>query len=233
MTREFNRNIFIMLFAIMIGIIIITYFVADIVNRSKIETLTTEYDTQITTMNEQNQNFINCFFKASIVLDQAREDRAFGNYHFDLAFLWYNSALYEKDNSTLELYKTRGIDNCTESFTYYLNSYANFGDATAYFKETISNTTYYRHKDLINQYINLTYSGSNLSMLRYNASSYLMYLLENLTFDPLNNSAAYTTNVSNLLGLFYAAMDNYNEELTVYDDIQQAIDEYEFFDEIR
>ena len=233
MAREFDRNTFIMLSAIMVGVVIITYFAADIVNRSKIETLTTEYDTQITTINEQNQNFINCFFKASVVLDQAREDRAFGNYHFDLAFLWYNSALYEKNSSTLELYKIRGIDNCTESLPYYVNSYGNFEDARIYFKETMSNTTYDRHINIIELYINLTYSGSNLSMHRYNASLYLMYLLENLTFDPLNNSATYKTNVSGLLTLFYATMDSYNEELKVYDDIQQAIDEYEFFEEIR
>jgi len=233
MAREFTKSMFAMLVAIMMGVFIITYFVADIVNRSKIETLATEHDIEITTINEKNENFINCFFKASVVLDQAREDRAFGNYHFDLAFLWYNSALYEKNSSTLELYKTRGIDNCTESLPYYVNSYGNFEDARIYFKETISNTTYDRHITIIDLYINLTYSGSNLSMHRYNASLYLMYLTENLTFNFESNNVTYLSNVSELLTLFNMAIQSYNTELEKYNGYQQEIDEYEFFDEIR
>ena len=81
---------FIMLLAIMIGAIIITFFIADIVNRSKLETLTTEYEAEITTISSKSENFTSYFLKSSVVLDQAREDLSFGNYHFDLAFLWYN-----------------------------------------------------------------------------------------------------------------------------------------------
>ena len=63
MAREFNRNMFIMLLAIMIGAIIITFFIADIVNRSKLETLTTEYEAEITTISSKSENFTSYFLK--------------------------------------------------------------------------------------------------------------------------------------------------------------------------
>ena len=50
MAREFTKNMFVMLVAIMVGVFIITYFVADIINRSKIETLTTEHVAKIKTL---------------------------------------------------------------------------------------------------------------------------------------------------------------------------------------
>ena len=227
MAREFNRNMFIMLLSIMIGAITITYFIADIVNRSKIETLTTE----ITNVKEKGENFTSYFLKSSVVLDQAREDRAFGNYHFDFAFVWYSSALAEKNNSTMELYKMRGIDNCTNAMPNYINSHDNFEDAGIYFRETKNYTDYEKYLTILNLYINLTASGSRLSILRYNATKYLMYLTENLTF--VDNNVTYLGNVSDLLLLFNMTIDSYNEELEEYEGYQDEIDEYEFFDEIR
>ena len=70
-------------------------------------------------------------------------------------------------------------------------------------------------------------------MLRYNASLYLMYLTENLTFDETNNSAAYLENISFVLMSFSSTIESYNNELEEYNNYQNAIDEYKFFDEIR
>jgi len=233
MAREFNRNMFIMLLAIMLGVIIITFFIADIVNRSKLESLTTEYKAEISTISSKSENFTSYFLKSSVLLDQARGDLAFGNYHFDLAFLWYNSALSEKDNSTLQLYKTRGIDNCTSAMPNYIYSRDNYLDAKSYFNDTKLFTSYKLYLDILDLYVSLTDSGSNLSMLRYEASLYLMYLLENLTFDELNYSAAYLVNVTDLLMAFSSSVEAYNNELKQYNNYQSAIDEYEFFEETR
>ena len=233
MAREFNRNMFIMLLAIMIGAIIITFFIADIVNRSKLETLTTEYEAEITTISSKSENFTSYFLKSSVVLDQAREDLAFGNYHFDLAFLWYNSALSEKDSITLEVYKTRGIDNCTISLPNYIYAHDNYQDAKSYFNDTKLFTNYQLYLDILDIYISLTESGSNLSMFRYDASVYLKYLTENLTFDETNNTVEYLVNVTDLLMEFNFAMESYNNELENYNNYQNAIDEYEFFEEER
>ncbi len=233
MARVFSRNLFIMLLAIMIGAILITFFVADIVNRSTIETLTTEYRAEISTISSKSENFTSYFLKSSVLLDQARGDLAFGNYHFDLAFLWYNSALAEKDNSTLQLYKTRGIDNCTSALPNYIYSNYNYQDSKSYFNETKLFTTYKLYLDILDLYICLTDSGSNLSILRYDATLYLMYLLENLTFDELTSGVVYMENVTDLLMAFGSAVQAYNNELEQYNEYQGAIDEYEFFEEER
>jgi hypothetical protein len=233
MAREFNRNMFIMLLAIMLGAIIITFFIADIVNRSKLETLTTEYKAEITTISAKSENFTSYFLKSSVVLDQAREDLAFGNYHFDLAFLWYNSGLSEKNISNLELYKTRGIENCTLAMPNYINSHDNYLDAKSYFNDTKLFTSYKLYLDILDLYISLSDSGSNLSTLRFDASLYLMYLTENLSFDKINNTVVYLENVTDLLMAFSSTMEAYNNELGEYNNYQGAIDEYQFFEEQR
>lgn len=233
MGREFNKNMFIMLLSVMAGIIIITYFVADIVNRSKIETLTTHYEGEITTVKGKSENFTSYFIKSSVILDQAREDRAFGNYHFDLALLWYQSALSEKDSSLFELYKLRDIENCTNAMPYYYNSYLNFKEARNYFNDTKSYTDINKYLNILDLYVGLTESGSRLTMLRYNASIYLMLLTENLTFNPVNNSVTFLENVSGLMAMFAGFMGAYEMELDIYESYQDEIDGYEFFEEIR
>ena len=233
MSKEFTRNMFVMLLSIMIGVIIITYFIGDIINRSKIDTLTAEHKEEIITLKGQNENFTSHFLKSSGVLDQAREDRAFGNYHFDLGLLWYQSALSQKNASLMELYKSRGIDNCTNALPNYLNSNLNFLEAKNYFNETKVFISYIKYIKLLDLYVNLTDAGSRLTMLRYEATIYLMYLTENLTFNPESNNVTYLTNVTDLMMLFGGAMYDYGEVLEEYGEYQEEIDEYEFFDEIR
>ena len=232
MARIFNRNMFVMLFAIMIGVIIITYFAADIVAQGKIKNLTTQYKGEITTVKSDSENFTSRFIKSINILDQAREDRAFGNYHFDLGFLWYESALSERNFTYFEQYKERGIDNCTNAMPKYYYSYLNFEEAKQYFNQTISfaNQNYI---EVLNIYVKLTASGSKLTLLRHEASLYLMYLLENLTFDPINNTAGYMGNVTDLIALFEYTMIQYGAEEDIYDGLEEDLDDYEFFEEIR
>jgi hypothetical protein len=233
MVKEFTRNMFVMLLSIMIGVIIITYFIGDIINRSKIETLTAEHKEEIVTLKGRNENFTSHFLKSSGILDQAREDRAFGNYHFDLGLLWYQSALSQKNITLLDLYKIRAIDNCTNAFPNYLNSYYNFLESKDYFNETKAFITYTKYLNLLDLYINLTDAGSRLTMLRYDATKYLMYLTENLTFNPETNNVTYLMNVTDMMMLFNGAMFGYGEVLEEFEEYQEEIDEYEFFDEIR
>lgn len=216
MAREFGRNMFIMLLAIMIGAIVITYFAADIVNRSKIETLSTKHTEEIETIEVRNINFTNHFMQSSVILDAAREDRAYGDYHFDLARVFYADGVYQKV-----------IDNCTSAMEKYLNSKDNFEISNGYFNDTKSYTSYDKYLEVLNLYVGLTKSGARLSMLRYNASKYLKYLAENLSagVDPVN--------ISGLLELFNETMQQYAQELEVYNGYKEAIDEYEFFEEIR
>lgn len=233
MGREFNRNMFIMLSAIMLGAIIITFFAADIVNRSKIDTLQVEHGVEIRDIKSKNENFTSNFIRSNVVLDQARENRAFGNYHFDLAFLWYQSALSQKNSSNLELYKIRIVDNCTNAMYSYHNSYENFNQAKTYFNDTKAYTTYSKYLEILDIYIALTSSGSRLTMLRYNASEQLKYLAENLILDEVNQTVKYKEDVTETLDLFNQTLTLIKEEQAIYEEYTSQLDGYKFFDEIR
>ena len=232
MAREFDKNMFVMLLAIMIGAIIITYFAADLISTGKLEDLTSQYEGEITSVKSESENFTSSFIKSTVILDQAREDRAFGNYHFDLGLIWYQSALAEKNITYFKIYKERGIDNCTSAMPNYYYSYLNFEDSKDYFNQTIAFASE-NYLEVLNLYVKLTASGAKLTTLRYDASRYLLYLMENLTFDPINNNVTYLENVTEIMVLFTGVMADYQEELDNYEGTQDEIDEYEFFEEIR
>jgi hypothetical protein len=145
MAREFTKNMFIMLLSIMIGAVIVTYFIGDVVYQSSLRSLTTQHSVELEAIEEMNINFTDHFLKSSALLDSAREDRATGNYYFDLAFLWYQSALSGKNSSMMELYKNRTIDNCTSAVPQYQYSHDNFEIAKSYFSATKNYTTYVKY----------------------------------------------------------------------------------------
>ena len=236
MARLFDRNMFIMLLAIMIGAIVITFFVADIVNRSKIDTLQSVHDVEIKDIESKNENFTSRFIESSVILDHAREDRAFGNYYFDLAFLWYQSALSEKNVTMFGLYKTWVIDNCTKAMSEYLNSNKNFEKGKECFNTTKNYTSYSKYLQILDLYVNLTDSGSKLTMLRYNAVEYMIYLVEHLEINIVNNTVyvGYSENVSEILDLFNEIMEDlYPEELDNYNDYLTEIDDIALSETIR
>ena len=224
MARLFDRNIFIMLLAVMIGFITVTYFIADIVNQSKMDDLTTAHITEMESIEKMNINFTSKFLESSVLLDSAREYRAFGNYHFELASLFFASALSEQNVSMIESYKNRTIDNCTEAMPKYLISNLNFEKASSFFNSTKKYTEYDGYLKLLDLYVNLTESGTRLTMLRYNASKYLKYLAENITI--INGTAA-LENVSDLMDLFNETMGMYGDEEGTYDEHEDEIDEYD------
>ena len=231
MEKVFTKNMFVMLLSIMIGTLLITYFVADIVHRSNIEALTTQYTTEIETIEGKNINFTSHFLSSSVLLDKSREDRAFGDYHFDLAFLWYSSALSETNETLMDLYKARAIDNCTDAMPNYVNSHLNFEEAQASFNDTKAYTTYPKYLEILDIYVDLTGTGALLTSLKYNASQYLIYITQNLTFK--NNKVTYLENMTEMLGLFNMTMGLIGGVLEEYEGLQDEIDEYEFFEEIR
>lgn len=230
--RRFDKNMFIMLLSIMIGVIIITYFVSDVIKRSELEELETGHTEEISIINIKNEQFTDHFMKSSVLLDSAREDRAAGNYNFDLAFLWYQSALSEKNETTMNTYKSRTILNCDDAMYNYTISSKNFEEANMYFDDTKAYTNNNKYQDILDIYISLTKSGEKLTLLRYNASRYLKQLAEKIIMDETGR-VTYSENVSELLMLFNETLAAYSSELAVYDELKEEIDEYEFFDEIR
>jgi hypothetical protein len=213
---------FIMLISIMIGVVLITFFVADIMRRSEIEGYQEEIQTISTErqlFEQMSRNFTDHFFKSIGSLDLSREYRAEGNTYFDLAAsLWYPQGEYEKV-----------MQNCTFSMDSHMLAYQNFLNTRLFFNQTRAFTSEERYLSIINLYMDLSQSGAKMSMLRYNASSYLYSIAENMSLygDDVN--------VSELLELFNMTNDEYVQELEVYNEIIEEIEsEYgKFFNPVR
>jgi hypothetical protein len=209
---------FIMMVAIMVGIIIITFFIADIVNQSRIETLTEEHVLEIYEIYSVNENFTNHFFQGSVTIDSARETRETGNYYFDFALFWYSTALADMSNTSIN----KCIENCWNAMDEYNYSYEKFGSSKPYFEEAKTYTD--RYHIILDYYCEFAQAGQNITNLRYNASNYLRQIAENLTLG---------SNVSILMDLFNETIGLYGDVLEYYDENKDKIDNYWFFSPYR
>lgn len=222
MAREFSRNMFIMLVAIMVGAVIITFFAADIVSRSQIDILNTQHFNEIVDLNSRNENFTNHMLQGSIKLDAARETREIANYHFDFALFWFNLALNTENLSLIP----QSLENCSEAAGQYLTAAQNFNASVPYFITARGMTNTSKYLEVIGYYIGFANAGRNISLLRYNATALLRQAAENLS---LGNDTA----VAELLENLTALEDIISQEQQGYDDYRQQIDGYLFFSEIR
>jgi hypothetical protein len=222
MAREFTRNMLIMLVSIMVGAVIITFFVADIVNRSKIDTLNIEHTVEIVDINNRNENFTNYYLQGSIKMDSAREVREIANYYFDFALFWFNNALANQSKNLTKLC----ISNCTKAMEQYITSFENFGKSQPYFEKARNYTNNTRYLEVLGYYIGFAHAGQNITMLRYNASDYLRRAAENLSFGHMENVTALLQNFTAVEGVYQVALQQYE----VY---RGQIDGYLFFSEIR
>jgi len=224
MVKLFDRNIFIMMLAIMAGFVLITYFVADIAHQSQIQQLNSAYTSEIENIEQNNIYFTSSFLESSVILDSAREDRAFGNYHFDLAQLFYTSALAEDNETKMNTYKTNCLVNCTEALPEYYNANQNFLLASNHFENTKQYTNFSSYITLLSLYVNLSNSGGRLVLLRYNATMYLMQIAEKIVYEE---EGVVLDNATELLDLFNETMMAYGGELGTFTKIQDEIDEYD------
>jgi hypothetical protein len=222
MAREFTRSLFIMLVAIMVGVVVITYFVGDIINRSKIDTMTTQHVIEISDINSRNENFTNYFLQGSVKMDSARELREVANYYFDFALFWFNNALANKSTTLAK----QCIDNCTLAMEKYLASHENFGKSKPYFITARNYTETSRYLEVLGYYIGFAGAGQNITILRYNASDYLRRAAENLSFGSMEN-------VTLLLENFTMIEQIYQEAVQQYQEYRYQIDGYLFFSTIR
>jgi hypothetical protein len=222
MAREFTRNMFIMLVSIMVGVIIVTFFVGDIMNRSKIEILTEQHTIEISDINSRNENFTNYFLQGAVKLDSAREVREIANYYFDFALFWFNNALVNQSKNLTK----QCIDNCTNAMQKYLGSHENFGKSKPYFMNARNYTNNSRYLEVLGYYIGFAGAGQNITMLRYNASDYLRRASENLSFGNMEN-------VTLLMENFTVIEQAYQEAQQQYQEYRYQIDGYIFFSTIR
>jgi len=222
MAREFTRNMLIMLAAIMIGVVVITYFIADIINRSTIENITIQHNVEMVDLNSRYENFTDYCLQGSIKMDSAREVREIANYYFDFALYWFNNALAKSDKNLTG----QCIANCTNAMGQYQTAYQNFGKARPYFETARNFTSRAQYLEVIGYYVGFSYAGQNVTMLRYNASDYLRRAAENLSFGHMENVTALMENFTMVEQMVQGATQTYTE-------YRYQIDGYLFFSEIR
>jgi len=212
----------IMLVAIMIGAVTITYFIADIISQSTIDTMTIRHNVEIVDINNRNENFTSYCLQGSIKMDSAREVREIANYYFDFALYWFNNALATSNkNLTMQC-----IDNCTKAMGQYLIAHDNFGKSKPYFETAKNYTNKTKYREVIGYYIGFAKAGQDITMLRYNASDYLRRAAENLSFGHMEN-------VTVLMENYTIIKQAYEDASQVYNEYRQQIDGYLFFSEIR
>jgi hypothetical protein len=222
LVRIFDRNMFIMLLSIMIGAIIITYFVADIARRSEIESyqeLIQDITTEKNVFENKSKNFTDHIFKSLGSLDFSREYRSSADSYYDVAALiWYPNGEYEKV-----------VVNCTSAMEDYLLGYENFLNTKSFFNDTIQYSTDVKYTSIINIYKKLSQSGANICLLGYNASKLLKELAENFSLYGNN------TNVSALLELYNESLLLLEQGLGFYMDLLDELEEeYEtYFNPVR
>lgn len=162
MAREFTRNMFIMLVAIMVGAVVITFLAADIVNRSQITMINTQHGIEMTDLRSQNENFTDYMLQGSIKLDAARETREVANYYFDFGLYWFNLALNEGNVSRAGL----SMENSTLAAGQYLDAFANFKLAPPCFVSARNFTNTSKYTEVIGYYLGFAQAGENITMLR-------------------------------------------------------------------
>ena len=211
-----------MLISIMAGVIIITYFVGDIMNRSKIDTLTQQYIVEIEDLTSRNENFTNYFLQGIVKIDSAREVREVANYYFDFALYWLNNPLINKSGNLTQ----KCVENCTYAMQNYLSSHQSFEKSRPYFINARNYTNNSRYLEVIGYYIGFSQAGNNITLLRYNASDYLRRAAENL-------SSGNVENVTLLRQMFNVTEQAYQEAEQDYQNFRYQIDGYIFFSTIR
>lgn len=222
MAREFTRSMFIMLVSVMMGVIIVTFFIGDIINQSRIDTMTLQHVTEISDINSRNENFTDYYLQGAVKIDSAREVREVANYYFDFALFWFNSALANQSKNLTDLC----IDNCTNAMEKYLASHENFGKSEPYFIKARNYTNNSRYLEILGYYIGFAGAGQNITMLRYNASYYLRCAAENLSFGNMEL-------VDLLIENFTLVEQAYQEAVQKYQEFRYQIDGYIFFSTIR
>jgi len=231
MAREFDRNMFIMLLSIMIGVILITYFIADIMRQSQIESLEEKHTEEIETIEKKNINFTGHLLDSLISLNLAKDFRMGGEINYQTAYTFYNIILSETNESRFNSYKTYILEYCDEAMSDLWNSYLNFNDSVGKFNDSRQYTTYDVYIGLIDLNIEFAESGARLARLRYNSSSYLINLTNLLTFEE--NKVNFSQNVSILLEQFNETLGLYDIEWGIYMDLREQIDLYELYKPLR
>lgn len=224
MSLSYNRNNIIIIIALIIIFSLVTYFVSYSIHNSEIMNLNKLHLAELESLEEKNNNFNNIFLESLTLEDISTRDRILGNYYFDLALFLYNVTLEEIDEIKMNENKNKTVLNCDNAQSLFYISSQNYKSSSIFFNNSKKYTDNINYLKLIDLYIDSTKSGEKLSMYRYNTSILLRQLAENITYV---DGSADQGNVTIILNLFYQNISNYNEELEIYEEIQDDIEEFD------
>jgi len=224
MSLSYNKKNIIFIITLIIIFSLITYFASYTTHNSEIIKLNKLHLADLESLEEKNNNFNNIFLESLTLEDISTRDRLLGNYYFDLALFLYNETLEEIDEIKMNELKNKTNINCDEAIISFYLSSQNYKSSTLFFSNSKKYTDNINYIKLIDLYIDSTRSGEKLSMFRYNASILLKQLIENITYI---DGSADQGNVTIILNLFYQNISNYNEELEIYEAIQDEIEEFD------
>ncbi len=232
MVKKFDRNIFIMMISIMVGVVIITFFIADIMARSsEEEKLTQQFTEEKKVIEEKNLNFTSAFLDSLSSLDLSREFKSDGDIKYAIAKSFYTNALTLTNSSKLDEYKNEIIDNCELAKLYFHDSSQNFNKSIERFTLSKNFTNYPIYNNLVNLYINLSKSGHNVSLIKYDACNYLIEIANNLNI--VNGSINKSMDLENLMDLLNSTEYLMYLEEGLYDGYRSEISDYELMEKIR
>lgn len=221
-----RKNLMLVIMTLIIIICLIVYFVSYNNYNSEIKYLNKLHLDEIQSIEEKNNNFNNVFLESLILEDSSTRDRLLGNYHFDLALIFYNETLNQNDEIKMNEYKNITNSNCEIAIKVYLISSQNYKISNTFFNKSKNYTENINYLNLIDIYINLTKSGEKLSSYRYNSSILLKQLTDNITYI---DGSADQGNVTIILNLFYQNLTFYNEEIVIYEELLDNIEEFDLF----
>jgi len=225
MARVFDKDIFVMMLSIMIGVIIITYFIADIMRNNQITEIEEKHIQEIEEIETKNINFTSKYLDSVVSNEKAKDYLANGKINFGVSKGFYGIILDENNETNFMNFRFYILDNCSGALSNFEKSYKNFLDSIKNFNESIEYSDYNLYIKLCRLYLNLSISGYELAYLSYNLSKYLMYLTENLSF--LDGNIVYDENFTALENLYNQTMQDYLEKELEYELRKDIIEIYD------
>ncbi len=151
--KKFDVNLFVLLLAVMLVSITMTYILADYRNRTAMHTLTVRYEYEISNITAKTERFFDNFSIALNYIDIARSDMENGLYHIELSKYYLETGSYN-------LSKNEGKG----AFYYYNESNRFFNSSIPRIISAKPHATG-DYQILMDLYMNYTNIAKNLTMI--------------------------------------------------------------------
>ena len=185
---------------LMVVIIAITYLFADYQHKIKLKEVKIVYEDKIKVVTTQAKKFADNISIALTYLDTAREDLKNAKLNFEKAMFWLEENNY------------REMKNASFNARFYFNRSHVIFEKSMYYLKLSANTSTEEYKEVIQYYINYTYSAINMTHYGEIMSSHL------------ENASTYYLNGKDLEA--NQEMESFEEAKQSYDLFEEQMNEY-------